>query len=316
MIDIILVTVIGQVLLPLALFFWLWRGSCLSRAEWLLKTLAVVSYLVLVAVVGIALLVPWYGAYGMGALAVPASVAAWRRSAFGAVPAGRFQKKLRLWFPAVMAAVCTACLGVALVGHAPPRGQAVSVAFPLKSGLFYVFNGGHSVLINPHLKTLACEELQAFRGQSYALDIVKLDALGLRARGLWPQELARYEIFGEPVYSPCDAEVLLIENNLPDQVPPTFDRQHPAGNFIYLECGQAGILLAHLMQSSIVVSPGERLRSGQFVGRVGNSGYSTEPHLHIHAQQKKLGAEFLSAEPLALQLGERYLFRNSRVKVE
>lgn len=316
MIDIALVALIGQGLLPAALIVWLWCGRCRSRSEWLLKTLALASYLAFMGVVGIALLVPWYGLYGMAVPAVTASMVAWRRTAPRAGAAGRLQERRRLWCPAAITAFCTACLAWALLGHVPPPGQAVAVEFPLRSGVFYVLHGGYSILINPHLKTHVHERLRAYRGQSYALDIVKLDSFGLRARGLWPREPSRYEIFGEPVYAPCEGQVLLTENSRPDLKPPEFDRQEPAGNFVFLECGDAGILLAHLMQFSVEVEPGERLRRGQFLGRVGNSGYSTEPHLHIHAQQKKSGADFLSAEPLKLQLGGRNLVRNSRVQVE
>ncbi|MFO7706876.1 MAG: M23 family metallopeptidase [Desulfobacterales bacterium] len=316
MIDIVLVTLIGQVFLPLALLTWLWRGQCRSRIEWLFKTVAVVTYQALSAVVGIGLLMPWYSAFGLAALSIPASVAAWRRTVPEAHRFMGLRPLFRRWPLPLLAVSCLACLAWALMGYVPPPGQTVSAVFPLKSGVFHVVNGGYSILINPHLKAHRRECLRGYRGQSYALDIVKLNPLGLRARGLWPRELARYEIFGEPVYSPCEGQVLLTENSLPDSTPPEFDRQSPAGNFVYLECGDAGILLAHLMQFSVVVGAGERLHQGQFIGRVGNSGYSTEPHLHIHAQQKKLGADSLSAEPLALRLGGRHLFRNSRVNVE
>lgn len=316
MIDIILVTIIGQGFLPMVLLFWLWRGRCQRRSEWFLKTLAMAVYLALMAVVGVALLIPWYAPFAMTVLAAAASIAAWRRTAVGAAHGGRLRERFRLWAPGALAAFCLACLTWAVMGHFPPPGRNVSLTFPLKSGMFYVVNGGYSVLINPHMKALARESLQAYRGQSYALDIVKLNSFGLRARGLWPHELSRYEIFGEPVFSPCAGRVRYTESRLPDHAPPEFDRQNPAGNFVYLECGDAGILLAHLMQSSIAVKPGERLGQGQFLGRVGNSGYSTEPHLHIHAQQQGLGADFMSADPLALNIGGRYLVRSSRVKIE
>jgi len=66
------------------------------------------------------------------------------------------------------------------------------------------------------------------------------------------------------------------------------------------------------MQSSVAVAPGDRVREGQQIGRVGNSGYSTEPHLHIHAQHGG-GADFLAADPLPLQVAGRTLVRNSRI---
>jgi hypothetical protein len=214
---------------------------------------------------------------------------------------------------AAAAAFCFAVLAWALNGYLPPGGPVVRLASPLKNGVFHVVNGGYAILINPHMKTLGRDALQAYRGQSYALDIVKLNRFGFRARGLWPSDLAGYEIFGEPVLAPCDGKVLSTENGLPDRLPPDYDRQKPAGNFVYLECGAAGVLVAHLMHSSLAVAPGDRVREGQPIGRVGNSGYSTEPHLHIHAQRGSGGADFLAADPFPLKVDGRILVRNSRI---
>jgi hypothetical protein len=316
MVEITLITLLGQVLLPIALLAWVWRGSCRSRAEWLLKTLILVAYLALMVSVGIALLIPWYAAYGTAALALPASICAWRRMArkrlnpVGAT--GRFSTATTL----VLAATCLVCLAWAAAGFVPPPLPTVSVALPLVSGTYLTLNGGYSILINPHMKALTRDALQPYRAQSYAVDIVKLNRFGLRARGLWPRELGSYEIFGAPVLSPCEGRVLRVEDRLPDQVPPRFDRANPAGNFVYLECSEAGVLLAHLMQASIRVAPGEHVRSGQLLARVGNSGYSTEPHLHLHAQQKTTGAEFLSADPWLLTIDGRHLFRSSRIRAD
>lgn len=44
-------------------------------------------------------------------------------------------------------------------------------------------------------------------------------------------------------------------------------------------------MLAHLQHGSVAVAPGARVETGSYVGRVGNSGRSTVPHLHLHFQQ-------------------------------
>jgi len=44
------------------------------------------------------------------------------------------------------------------------------------------------------------------------------------------------------------------------------------------------VVLAHLRRGSVRVHSGQRVRAGQLLGRVGNSGNSSEPHLHVHAQ--------------------------------
>ncbi|MDO8942962.1 MAG: hypothetical protein Q7U75_07240, partial [Desulfobacterales bacterium] len=143
--EIALITVAGQILLPLALLVWQWRGHCVSRMEWLLKSLVLAAYLALTAVVGIGLLVPWYWPYGFAVLGVAASVSAWRGTGRGpAAPTGRWAARMRRGSWAAAAAFCCAVLAWALSGYLPPGGPAVRLASPLKNGEFYVVNGGYS----------------------------------------------------------------------------------------------------------------------------------------------------------------------------
>lgn len=89
--------------------------------------------------------------------------------------------------------------------------------------------------------------------------------------------------------SPCDGEVTEVRDGLPDLVPPVSDRDNPAGNHVGISCGEVTILLAHLRQGSVEVAQGERVATGDRVGLVGNSGNTTEPHLHIHAYDAATG---------------------------
>lgn len=56
-----------------------------------------------------------------------------------------------------------------------------------------------------------------------------------------------------------------------------------AGNYVLLECKDAVIALCHLQQHSILVKPGQSVQRGEALGSCGNSGNSTEPHLHLQA---------------------------------
>jgi hypothetical protein len=114
---------------------------------------------------------------------------------------------------AAAAAFCFAVLAWALSGYLPPGGPAVRLASPLKNGEFYVVNGGYSILINPHMKALGRETLRPYRGQSYALDIVKLTA-GFRARGAGLGDLVDMRCWEAPVPVTGGA---LTENRLPDR---------------------------------------------------------------------------------------------------
>jgi len=317
MLELGFITILGEVLLPLALLARLWRSKCRSRIEWMLQVLSFCAYLALIAVAGSWLLAPWYLPYGYAILGMGAAAVAWYRSGrYG--PRGEegaksaFPVASSLW----LTMFCTSMLVWALSGYAPPKGPSMKLASPLKGGTYYVVNGGYSILINPHMKTLARESLSEYRAQSYALDIVRIDRLGRRAEGLWPVELRGYHIFGEPVHAPCAGMVVQTEDRLPDQTPPESDRRNPAGNFVRLECGEADVLMAHLMRSSLTVMAGQRVQTGQLIGRVGNSGLSTEPHLHLHAQHRGPDENFLAGEPMPVWVDGRTLVRNSRLTGE
>ena len=99
---------------------------------------------------------------------------------------------------AITGALLVLTLGLAvyiLTGwRAPP--DAVELSFPLRGGTYLVVNGGGNELINAHYKTLDGERFRPWRGQSYGVDIEKLNILGLRARGFVPKDVSAYEIFG------------------------------------------------------------------------------------------------------------------------
>ncbi len=145
------------------------------------------------------------------------------------------------------------------------------------------------------------------------MDLVRIDALGRRARGLRPSDPAAYFIFGDMVYAPCAGAVVGAADGIPDQRPPTTDRAHMAGNHVILACGGVWVLLGHLQHSSVLVSSGDRIAAGDLLGRVGNTGNSDEPHLHIHAQTPGTPEAPFSGTPLPIRLDGRYLARNDRV---
>lgn len=100
-----------------------------------------------------------------------------------------------------------------------------------------------------------------------------------------------YQAFGRKVYSPVRGEVIEKRDNAPDYM--YNDGFYPEnnngwGNTVLLKDYATGkaVRIAHMRKGSIKVSAGEQIEVGQLIGEVGQSGFSTSPHLHIHMQNE------------------------------
>lgn len=142
------------------------------------------------------------------------------------------------------------------------------------AGEWYVFWGGRDVVRNYHAAT---------RDQRFAYDFVVLrDGASHDGDGTANEQ---YYCWGRHVLSPAEATVAAVERLLPDNPPGVMNPENPAGNHLILDLGNGEYaLLAHLMADSIEVEEGDELEPGQPIGRCGNSGNTSEPHLHFHLQ--------------------------------
>jgi len=305
-----------QIAAPLALIWWQAAGRDASLIHWSLKQAAAWSYIYATAVAGLWLAAPWYVPHvllvislGLGARSLDGTFRVRRR------PHHR-NHRLMLAARGVTTLGCVTTLWIAVQGRILPRETTVDLAFPLRSGHYYVANGGSTELINAHVRMLTGDRFRRFRGSSYGVDILKLNSFGARARGIAPRDSAQYAIFGDVIYAPCEGVVVRVEDYLPDLEPPDVDRAHMPGNFVILECGRAGefhVLLGHMRSGSVRVHPGDYVTPDTKLGEVGNSGNSDEPHLHVHAQRPGQVWDLFSANPLPIRFDGRFLVRNDRV---
>ena len=98
-----------------------------------------------------------------------------------------------------------------------------------------------------------------------------------------------YFIYGESVFSPASGLVFAAHDGAPD-VPIGSPRWGLSGlgNFIGLEVSpDEFFFVGHLQPGSVSVNVGDQVTLGDFLGRVGNSGNSSEPHVHLHLQDSK-----------------------------
>jgi peptidase M23-like protein len=272
-----------------------------DTSTWFLVLISAATY---VAYISIAGWWSWFGVYVQRALPVMMIAAAFiTRPQFRAVNDSPQTAELRLlslaltlWFLFLTAR--------ALIGRRGGR-SALNLEFPLKEGKYLIGQGGASKIVNAHARNAS---------QRYAVDIVKLGPMGTRAQGLYPMALKKYEIFGEQVLSPCEGIVVAARDDLPDLFPSETDPQNPAGNYVAIECEDATVYFAHLMKGSVTVEAGQRVRAGKILGRVGNSGNTMEPHLHVHAEKGKYGGTFSGQPAMRIRFGRRFLVRNDVVE--
>ncbi|OMH39907.1 urea transporter [Desulfurobacterium indicum] len=132
---------------------------------------------------------------------------------------------------------------------------------------------------------------QSFHGKwthkgvwQYAVDFVITDEEGKTFSGDGSL-LSDYYAFQKPVLSPVRGRVVKVVSNLPDNPPGKADKENNLGNFIQI-LDERGfyVVIGHLSKDSIKVKPGDWVEKGKFLGLCGNSGYSPQPHIHIHVQ--------------------------------
>jgi len=139
---------------------------------------------------------------------------------------------------------------------------------------------------------------------SYAIDFVPVGAAGRTAPVtvaslVRPEPPERFPGYGRPVLAPVEGLVLAAHDTEPDH--PAYRglpsigyalTQHRraaagwaalAGNHVLIAVTGAVVALCHLQHGSIEVRPGQRVRVGEVLGRCGNSGNSTKPHVHVQA---------------------------------
>lgn len=115
--------------------------------------------------------------------------------------------------------------------------------------------------------------------QRFATDWMKLGPDG-RAWHTDPGRNENWAGWGEDLLAVADGTVIEAVDTLPDQTPPEFQRG--AANRLVLDVGGGHhAVYAHLRRGSLRVRTGDRVRRGQVIAEVGNSGNSTAPHLHF-----------------------------------
>ena len=166
-------------------------------------------------------------------------------------------------------------------------------------------------------------------GQRYAFDFARIDA---GTNKYYPQSIFRHLLghvpassffcWDEPVYSSSAGTVIGAADGWPDHERVNFfadmlrtsdidgaDYRPLTGNYVIIQGEGAFAMYGHLRRGSVEVAVGQRVVAGGRIGRVGNSGNSTMPHLHFQLMDR---ADPLEAKGVPCAFGAYERFEKDR----
>jgi len=139
-----------------------------------------------------------------------------------------------------------------------------------------------------HRRTLLAIDGRARIAQRFAIDWTRIGPDGQVFRGD-PSKNANWTPYGADVLAVADGRIVELQDGIPENDPTASMKAVPitlatvGGNYLILEIGRGRYaFFAHLQPGSFSARRGERVRRGQVLARLGNSGQSDAPHLHLH----------------------------------
>ncbi len=155
-----------------------------------------------------------------------------------------------------------------------PEKHQTKLSLPFR-GRWLVFWGGDTKELNQH---------HDVPNQRFAFDFLGVDEKGNTRRGQ-AQINEDYFAFAREISAPADGVVTDVISGVRDNVPGSMNPFSALGNAVFIRHREQEVsLFAHLKLGSIKVKVGDKVKRGQVIGLCGNSGNSSEPHLHYHLQ--------------------------------
>ncbi len=170
--------------------------------------------------------------------------------------------------------------------HIPVIKDTVFISAPLKGDGWLAANGPANA--SGHRRALIPVGGGAHIAQRFAIDWLQLRPEGGSFTGD-RLDNKNYRCYGSDVMAVADGTVVAVKDGIPQNVPGITSRAVPitletvGGNHVILDLGAGHFAFyAHLQPGQIRVKTGDRVKRGQVLALLGNSGNSTEPHLHFH----------------------------------
>jgi hypothetical protein len=155
-----------------------------------------------------------------------------------------------------------------------PEKNQTKLVLPF-NGRWLVLWGGDTAELNNHHDDPV---------QRFALDLLGVGPDGKTHKGDGRRN-DEYYAFGRAVLAPADGVVTEVIDGVRDNLPGSLNPLSALGNAVFIQHSKHEVsVLAHFKQASIKVKAGDAVRKGQVLGLCGNSGNSSEPHIHYHLQ--------------------------------
>lgn len=163
-----------------------------------------------------------------------------------------------------------------------------------------------------HRRTVFFYDGRPYIAQRFAIDYVECKFIAVKCvvySGDFKKNES-YFSYGQPIFAVARGRVVSVHTGVPDNMPtqtnPHVTMDNAFGNDVILDIGFGRYAAyAHMIPGSARVKLGDMVEAGQVIGRVGNSGNSSAPHLHFQIIN---GPRFLGSE------GEPYAHPHLRVR--
>ena len=162
---------------------------------------------------------------------------------------------------------------------------------PLRGPDWLAGDSAHNAADAAHRRAVLFDHGQAYIAQRYAIDWVKYHVVngeGITWSG--PEDKnSSYLCYDAPIFSVAGGRVVDALDGIPENVPHSgkvainVNFANAAGNHLVVDIGYGlYALYAHMRPGTLKVKAGDLVTAGELLGHVGNTGNSTEPHLHMH----------------------------------
>ncbi|MFB3147855.1 MAG: M23 family metallopeptidase [Thermodesulfobacteriota bacterium] len=162
--------------------------------------------------------------------------------------------------------------------------DAVVLGPPLEGSGWVVVNGCCDS--TTHIRSIQPINGKLYLAQRFAIDWMKINEDNRIFVGD-PKDVNSYFGYGKNVLAVADATVNAVvdkfKNQIPGVLPTEITLEEIDGNHVVLDLGNGQyVFYAHVQPNSIIVKEGDTVKRGQVMGKLGNTGNTSAPHLHLH----------------------------------